>query len=240
MAVLLITHDLGIVAEIADDVAVMYAGQIVEAAPARELFRAPTHPYTQGLFASLPTRGRRGQELHTLEGTVPEADQLAARLPVRTAVFPAASDLRGHAAGGGRGAERAPGGVPPVSAARAQRRSSADGDDRESDSIGLGPRPPEVLPAPRRAVREAGRTPGRGWACPSTSGTGETLAMVGESGSGKTTVGMMLLDLLQPTAGEILYDGRPVGLGTAASEWRLRRRDAGRLPGPVLLAQRPR
>lgn len=73
MAVLLITHDLGIVAEMADDVAVMYAGKIVEAAPVGELFRRPLHPYTQGLFASLPTRGRRGHDLVTLEGTVPEA-----------------------------------------------------------------------------------------------------------------------------------------------------------------------
>jgi oligopeptide/dipeptide ABC transporter ATP-binding protein len=73
MAVLLITHDLGIVAEMADDVAVMYAGQIVEAAPARDLFREPRHPYTRGLFASLPARVRRGQDLMTLEGVVPEA-----------------------------------------------------------------------------------------------------------------------------------------------------------------------
>ncbi len=72
MAVLLITHDLGVVAEMADDVAVMYASQIVEAAPTRELFRDPKHPYTQGLFASLPHRRRRGQELAVLEGTVPD------------------------------------------------------------------------------------------------------------------------------------------------------------------------
>jgi oligopeptide/dipeptide ABC transporter ATP-binding protein len=72
MAVLLITHDLGVVAEMADEVAVMYAGQIVESAPTRELFREPKHPYTQGLFASLPHRRRRGQELAVLEGTVPD------------------------------------------------------------------------------------------------------------------------------------------------------------------------
>jgi oligopeptide/dipeptide ABC transporter ATP-binding protein len=73
MAVLLITHDLGIVAEMADGVAVMYAGQIVETAPTGELFRQPLHPYTRGLFASLPVRSRRGRELVTLDGTVPEA-----------------------------------------------------------------------------------------------------------------------------------------------------------------------
>ena len=73
MAVLLITHDLGIVAEVADNVSVMYAGQIVEDAPTRDLFRNPLHPYTKGLFASLPTRNRRGADLAVLEGIVPDA-----------------------------------------------------------------------------------------------------------------------------------------------------------------------
>jgi oligopeptide/dipeptide ABC transporter ATP-binding protein len=73
MSVLLITHDLGIVAEVSDSVAVMYAGQIVETASTCDLFRDPKHPYTQGLFASIPTRSRRGQDLSTLEGTVPPA-----------------------------------------------------------------------------------------------------------------------------------------------------------------------
>jgi oligopeptide/dipeptide ABC transporter ATP-binding protein len=73
MSVLLITHDLGIVAKVADHVAVMYAGQIVEDATTRDLFRDPRHPYTRGLFASLPSRSRRGQDLSTLEGIVPAA-----------------------------------------------------------------------------------------------------------------------------------------------------------------------
>jgi len=73
MAVMLITHDLGIVSEMADNVAVMYAGHFVEYSGARELFRDPRHPYTHGLFASLPARARRGQDLAILEGTVPDA-----------------------------------------------------------------------------------------------------------------------------------------------------------------------
>ncbi len=72
MAILLITHDLGIVARMANNVAVMYAGQVVENAPTQELFREPKHPYTRGLFASLPTRARRGHDLETLEGVVPQ------------------------------------------------------------------------------------------------------------------------------------------------------------------------
>ena len=73
MAMLLITHDLGVVARVAHDVAVMYAGQVVESASAPALFADPQHPYTQGLFASLPTRARRGEDLSTLEGIVPQA-----------------------------------------------------------------------------------------------------------------------------------------------------------------------
>ena len=71
MAVLLITHDLGIVAGRADRVAVMYAGQIIETAPTAELFAAPSHPYTQGLFASVPRlRGPLGR-LSPIRGNVP-------------------------------------------------------------------------------------------------------------------------------------------------------------------------
>ncbi|MBI1317350.1 MAG: ATP-binding cassette domain-containing protein [Candidatus Hydrogenedens sp.] len=71
MALLLITHDLGVVAENAHDVAVMYAGRIVERASAAELFRGPKHPYTQGLFASLPSMNKGARRLQTIEGNVP-------------------------------------------------------------------------------------------------------------------------------------------------------------------------
>lgn len=72
-AILLITHDLGVVAETAHEVAVMYAGKVVESAPAETLFAAPQHPYTRGLFASLPSLGRPGQPLYTIPGNVPAA-----------------------------------------------------------------------------------------------------------------------------------------------------------------------
>ena len=73
MAVLLITHDLGIVAGRADRVAVMYAGQIVEEAPTSSLFARPSHPYTQGLFASVPRITGPRQRLNPIRGTVPAA-----------------------------------------------------------------------------------------------------------------------------------------------------------------------
>jgi oligopeptide/dipeptide ABC transporter ATP-binding protein len=70
LALLLITHDLGVVAEMADRVAVMYAGRIVEEGPARTLFKDPRHPYLRGLLASIPG-GARGSKLRAIQGTVP-------------------------------------------------------------------------------------------------------------------------------------------------------------------------
>jgi oligopeptide/dipeptide ABC transporter ATP-binding protein len=74
LSVLLITHDLGVVAETADRVAVMYAGRIVEHGPVREILRAPKHPYTRGLLASIPRGGAR--RLAAIEGSVPSLSSL--------------------------------------------------------------------------------------------------------------------------------------------------------------------
>jgi peptide/nickel transport system ATP-binding protein len=72
MSILFITHDLGVVAEMADDVAVMYAGQIVEQTTTAKLFETPRHPYTQGLLASIPRKGRApGERLVPIPGSVP-------------------------------------------------------------------------------------------------------------------------------------------------------------------------
>jgi oligopeptide/dipeptide ABC transporter ATP-binding protein len=71
MGVILITHDLGVVAEMADRVAVMYAGEIVEEAGVRPLFRDPKHPYTQGLIGSVPRLGEVKEELDVIPGIVP-------------------------------------------------------------------------------------------------------------------------------------------------------------------------
>ena len=73
MAVLLITHDLGVIAQVADNVAVMYAGRIVETGPVASLFAMPQHPYTEALLQSMPLLGMRYEErpLHAIEGQVP-------------------------------------------------------------------------------------------------------------------------------------------------------------------------
>jgi oligopeptide/dipeptide ABC transporter ATP-binding protein len=80
LALLLITHDLGVVAEMADRVAVMYAGRIVEEAPVRTLFADPKHPYTRGLMASIPG-GAPGTRLRAIQGSVPPLGELPPGCP---------------------------------------------------------------------------------------------------------------------------------------------------------------
>jgi peptide/nickel transport system ATP-binding protein len=75
-AIVLITHDLGVVAEMADHVAVMYAGHIVEEAEVTQLFDAPKHPYTQGLLASIPVLGQVKDRLDVIPGSVPNLRNL--------------------------------------------------------------------------------------------------------------------------------------------------------------------
>jgi oligopeptide/dipeptide ABC transporter ATP-binding protein len=75
-AMILITHDLGVVAEVAHEVAVMYAGQVVEAGPVEAIFEDPQHPYTIGLMGSVPSLGRRQARLATIRGTVPPPERM--------------------------------------------------------------------------------------------------------------------------------------------------------------------
>ncbi len=74
-SVLLITHDLGVVNELADRVAVMYAGKIIEVGTREEILSNPSHPYTQGLLAAMPSRAQHGQRLHEIPGVVPQPSE---------------------------------------------------------------------------------------------------------------------------------------------------------------------
>ena len=106
-AIILITHDLGVVAEVCDEVAVMYAGEIVERAPVDELFANPQHPYTVGLLGSIPKLDHRRERLPSIEGRVPDMAhppdgcRFAARCPFvepacRESVPPLAEVAAGH------------------------------------------------------------------------------------------------------------------------------------------------
>ncbi|MEU6221544.1 ABC transporter ATP-binding protein [Streptomyces sp. NPDC047022] len=71
MGLILITHDLGVVADVADRIAVMYAGRIVESAPVHDIYKAPAHPYTRGLLESIPRVDQKGRELYAIQGLPP-------------------------------------------------------------------------------------------------------------------------------------------------------------------------
>jgi peptide/nickel transport system ATP-binding protein len=222
MALLLITHDLGIVAKMADRVAVMYAGEIVEVAPRAAFFRAPQHPYSQKLFAALPGASHRG-----------ELAQIRGQVPPLTATF-----------GGCRFAERCDfvfercRREPPALLAlepgwrarchlreteRAAPRVAASGEAAAIAPAGHAPALLEVADLKlyfpirrgllRRTVGYVKAVDGISLAVPE----GRTLALVGESGSGKTTAGKAILQLLRPTAGSVRFGGAELaGLGRAA------------------------
>ncbi|WP_156725891.1 ABC transporter ATP-binding protein [Streptomyces apocyni] len=81
MGLILITHDLGVVADVADKIAVMYAGRIVETAPVHEIYKAPAHPYTRGLLDSIPRLDQKGQELYAIKGLPPNLTAIPSGCP---------------------------------------------------------------------------------------------------------------------------------------------------------------
>ncbi len=95
-AIMLITHDMGVVAEMADDVVVMYMGNIVEKGTVDEVFQTPRHPYTVNLLRSIPVLGRgRNQKLSPIRGSTPDPYDRPKRMPVRSAVRLCHSRLSG-------------------------------------------------------------------------------------------------------------------------------------------------
>jgi oligopeptide transport system ATP-binding protein len=81
MGLILITHDLGVVADVADTIAVMYAGRIVETAPVHQLYKAPAHPYTRGLLDSIPRLDHKGHELYAIKGLPPNLTSIPPGCP---------------------------------------------------------------------------------------------------------------------------------------------------------------
>ena len=83
---MLVTHDMGVIAETADRVAVMYAGRIVEIGPVQEVIHNPQHPYTAGLMGSIPTLGQDVERLPQIEGSMPRLNAIPAGLPLQPAL----------------------------------------------------------------------------------------------------------------------------------------------------------
>jgi peptide/nickel transport system ATP-binding protein len=225
MGLLLITHDLGVVAGMAQRVALMYAGQIVEVAAADEFFRAPKHPYAQALLRALPDAGRRGEALAAIPGTVPAltqafdgcryAPRCASAMAHCASTVPALDGLgptrtvrcllyAADAASPGRPASPTKDAVPAARGgiARAEASSTPLLDVRD-----LHVRFPIRKGLLQRVAGHFDAVAGVSFSI----APGRTLALVGESGCGKTTSGKAIVQLLRGQArveGEALFDGR--------------------------------
>jgi peptide/nickel transport system ATP-binding protein len=220
MAILLITHDLGVVARMAQRVAVMYAGEIVEVADRDAFFAAPQHPYSQKLFEALPTPEKRGTELTVIAGQVPpltgafegcrfvercELAYLRCRHEVpRLIAIPGESTARRQVRCHLREQGLAP----------APKDSSAGVDDGTLVAVASMPVVAELenlkvhFPIRKGLFK---RTVGYVKGVDGVSlaiHAGRTLALVGESGCGKTTAGKALLRLIPPTDGRVVFAGK--------------------------------
>jgi len=218
MAVLLITHDLGVVAGIADHVAVMYAGQIVEEAPRDVFYDAPQHPYSQKLFAALPDSSKRDQRLTVIPGTVPPLNQAfhACRFAERcvrawdlcrqTAPDWFALDerrgVRCHLANPSVSVPDSSESPEPVAAQHVAAPGAGAGNELLTVTD-LKVHFPIQKGFFRRTVGYVRAVDGVDMSIP----RGETLALVGESGCGKTTAGKGILQLLRPTGGSVCFEG---------------------------------
>ncbi|MDP1734672.1 MAG: ABC transporter ATP-binding protein [Sulfuritalea sp.] len=210
MALLLITHDLGVVARMADRVGVMYAGQLVEEASRAQFFAQPAHPYSVRLFAALPDAERRGGRLATIPGSVPAADTVHPGCRFVDRCSEVMADCR-EAPPPWRevdGAQRVRCFLP-VAAPGVARKVGAGGTAIAVDSTPLlDVRDLQVHFPIRRGILQ--RAVGAVRAVDGMSlrlMPGRTLALVGESGCGKTTAGKAMLQLIRPTGGSVQLDG---------------------------------
>ena len=222
MTIIYITHDLGVVANVADRVAVMYAGQIVEIGMAEEIFYDAWHPYTWALLSALPQLGIKGEKLPTIDGTPPNlfnkitGDAFAPRnrqaLAIDFKKEPPFFDVSPtHKAKTWYLGPRAPKVTQPESIKRLAQRMNED--------FGSNLKHPHEDPNRETViqVKDLQVTFGTGRkkfvAVDNVNFEiyrGETFSLVGESGSGKTTIGRAITRINPTTAGEILYKGRKI------------------------------
>ncbi len=230
-AMVLITHDLGLVAEHADRIAVMYGGRLMETSPGETIFTQPAHPYTAGLVRSLPRLERRATRLYSIPGLVPDPAQraqgcvfhprcaiAAGREACRTRV-PALRDMpSGHRAACHFAEETAGWRAGPDESATP---ASADADTAETVLSVQGLNKQFAL---RRSWFGRKRTLTALRDVSFELRKGRTLGLVGESGCGKSTLARVLLRLLDASGGRVFLNGRPF-MQLEGSTLRERRRD---------------
>ena len=236
MAILLITHDLGVAAEVADRVVVMYAGRVVEQGPVETLFAQPGHPYTRGLLRSaVPADSVRGSRLIAIAGSTPRLDAL----PGGCRFHPRCPLADANCAQS----------APPLEVTG--ERSIACWHAFEPDVPSIAASAVVPLPSTPRAAGLADTVPegeplvqavhlskqfsssrglfARGLPVRALDDVtleihrGETFGLVGESGCGKSTLGRLILQLDKPTAGEVRYAGRPLQLLKGSERQQVRR-----------------
>jgi len=234
MAMLLITHDLGVVSQMADRVAVMYAGQIVEMATRDAFFAEPQHPYSRKLFRALPGRVKRGAALDVIAGSVPDlrTEFAGCRFAPRCefAWEPCRIQEPAWMQSDGRGVrchlfDPAFAGNDRASVAPATVLTPRQHLHHSAGEPLLEVRDLKVYFPITRGVLQ--RVAGYVRAVDGVSLTvraGHTLALVGESGCGKTTVGKGILQLVRPSAGSVRYKGQELA-GISGSAMRALRRE---------------
>jgi peptide/nickel transport system ATP-binding protein len=238
MAMIFVTHDLGVIADVADDVAVMYAGQIVEQRAVEDLFAHPRHPYTEALLHSIPQLTPRGEPLHAIPGMVPRPDQFptGCRFAPRCAYVqdacvgePVAMREAGQTDGATTGgAEGVPSSVALARCARQDELVLSTPPIDLKDGPSAGPVSTEEPQTQDGALvlQVSGLIkdfPLRSGLLRRTTGTvravdqvsleirpGTTLGLVGESGSGKSTLARLVLRLIDPTTGTVVVDGKDI------------------------------
>ncbi|MES9971529.1 MAG: ABC transporter ATP-binding protein [Candidatus Thiodiazotropha sp.] len=246
MSILLITHDLGVVAEMADRVAVMYAGEVVETAPVAAFFQAPKHPYSRMLFASLPEHRQPGERLFVIEGGVPplgndftgcrfqqrcdQPKQICSEVSPDWLSGDDGSGVRCHLFTGN-------GWTPGVSKAeQVSTHPIADPGNRPLLSV----RNLQVHYPIRKGVLQ--RVVGHLRAVDGVDldiVKGSVLALVGESGCGKSTVGKGILQLVKTTRGSVTLEDREL-TGMTQRELRTIRGDLQLIFQDPMSAMNPR
>ncbi len=226
MGILFITHNLGVVAEIADRVAVMYAGRIVEQGAVDAVFARPLHPYTRALLLSIPRLAARQVRPAAAgdpgPGSQPRCPAARLRLRRRAARWPHRVCLEA-APPEQEALPIASRALPPMG-----RRMIPPLLEVEDLEVTFRSRDMFAASAPSlRAVAGVGFTIQRG----------EVLGLVGESGSGKTTIGRAILRLLEPSGGTIRFDGDDITPSRPAGAAAIPAADADDLPGSLFQPQ---
>ncbi len=232
MAVLLITHDLAVVSEMVDHVAVMYAGQIVEQASRDDFFNNPKHPYSQKLFEALPSKEKREEALAIIPGTVPLLSQTFNRCRFDSRCSFVSEICHNKVpewkilndAHGVRcflyDEQHAPSEIneTKTETKKIDRQKGSNETLLKVDHLKVH------FPIQKGFFK---RTVGHVYAVDDVSlevKKGQTLALVGESGCGKTTLGKGILQLIKPTGGQVSFSGTTL-TDLTEKELRLRRKD---------------